>query len=265
LRTTPARLLIIAGSDSSGGAGIQADIKTATAFGVYSMTAITAVTAQDTTGIHAIHPVPDSIVRDQIACCLSDIGADAIKIGMLGTLATVAAVADILEEQAFRIPLVLDPVLASTSGTALLAAEAVDAMISRLFPLATLVTPNLPEAATLAGMSLCDDEQIVRAAQRLRALGARAVLVKGGHASGDRVRDILVRDAGAESFDDIRIAARSAHGTGCALATAIACGLARALSLSDAIRHARRFVRAALESAPDIGHGSRPLNCMHGI
>jgi hydroxymethylpyrimidine/phosphomethylpyrimidine kinase len=259
------RLLIIAGSDSSGGAGIQADIKTATAFGVYAMTAITAVTAQDTTGIHAIHPVPDSIVRDQIACCLSDIGADAIKIGMLGTLETVAAVADILEERGLRIPLVLDPVLASTSGTPLLAAEAVDAMTSRLFPLATLVTPNLPEAAKLAGMSLCDEEQIVRAAQRLRALGARAVLVKGGHASGDRVRDILVGDAGAEIFDDIRIAVPSAHGTGCALATAIACGLARALSLSDAIRHAHRFVRAALESVPDLGHGSRPLNCMHCI
>jgi hydroxymethylpyrimidine/phosphomethylpyrimidine kinase len=180
-------------------------------------------------------------------------------------LATVAAVADILEEQAFRIPLVLDPVLASTSGTALLAAEAVDAMISRLFPLATLVTPNLPEAATLAGMSLCDDEQIVRAAQRLRALGAPAVLVKGGHASGGRIRDILVRDVGAEIFHDIRIAARSAHGTGCALATAIACGLACALPLSDAIRHARCFVRAALESVPDIGHGSPPLNYMHGI
>jgi hydroxymethylpyrimidine/phosphomethylpyrimidine kinase len=259
------RLLIIAGSDSSGGAGIQADIKTATAFGVYSMTAITAVTAQDTTGIHAIHPVPDSVVRDQIACCLSDIGADAIKIGMLGTLETVAAVADILEEQALRIPLVLDPVLASTSGTALLAAEAVDAMTSRLFPLATLVTPNLPEAAQLAGMSLCDDEQIVHAAQRLRALGARAVLVKGGHASGDRVRDILVCGAGAEIFDDIRIEARSAHGTGCALATAIACGLACHSSLSDAIRHARRFVRAALESVPGMGHGNGPLNCMRGI
>jgi hydroxymethylpyrimidine/phosphomethylpyrimidine kinase len=265
LTRRPPRLLVIAGSDSGGGAGIQADIKTACAFGVYAMTAITAVTAQDTTGVHTIHLVPAAIVREQIIRCLADIGADAIKIGMLGSAEIVEAVSDALKKDAAGIPLVLDPVLASTSGTTLLAPEAIDVMTSRLFPLAALVTPNLPETERLTRMNIGDEAEIVCAAQCLLALGARAVLVKGGHAEGDRVRDILVRESGTGIFEDVRIATLAAHGTGCALATAIACGLACHLPLSDAIRQARRFVRAALQSMPELGHGSRPLNYIHRV
>ncbi|HEY6578096.1 MAG TPA: bifunctional hydroxymethylpyrimidine kinase/phosphomethylpyrimidine kinase, partial [Rhizomicrobium sp.] len=260
MRGAPARLLIIAGSDSSGGAGIQADIKTATALGVFAMTAVTAVTAQDTTRVRAIHPVPASIVGDQIACALDDIGADAIKIGMLGSAETVEAVADVLTSHAGSIPIVLDPVLVSTSGAPLLAPNAIGAMISRLFPLAALVTPNLPETGRLTGMSVWDDEQILSAAQRLRELGASAVLVKGGHGGGERVCDILVGGDGSERFEGTRIETRSPHGAGCTLATAIACGLARRLSLADAVRGARAFVRSALETAPNLGHGCGPLN-----
>lgn len=262
---TPARLLIIAGSDSGAGAGIQADIKTASAFGVYATTAITAVTAQDTTGLHSIHLIPAQIVREQIACCLADIGADAIKIGMLGSAEIVETVAEILEEKGRGAPLVLDPVLSSTSGTALLARDAVELMASRLFPLASVVTPNLPEVARLAGLDAADEDQIHLAALRLRDLGAKAVLVKGGHGTGDRIRDILVDGTGVKTFEASRIVAGASHGTGCTLATAIACGLARQISLYDAIQQARDFVRAALQGASPIGHGRRPLNHMFKV
>jgi hydroxymethylpyrimidine/phosphomethylpyrimidine kinase len=259
LKPAPARLLIIAGSDSSGGAGIQADIKTATVFGVYAMTAITAITAQDTTAVHAIYQIPAALVHDQIVCCLADIGADAIKIGMLGSRDAAESVADALENHP-TIPVVLDPVLASTSGTKLLTADAIDVMTSRLFPLATLVTPNLPETERLTAMSVGDQLQILRAATHLRELGARAVLVKGGHADGECVRDVLVSQAGTEIFEAPRIATRSVHGTGCTLSTAIACGLGNGQSLHDAIVAAREFVRAALASAPAFGRGNGPLN-----
>jgi hydroxymethylpyrimidine/phosphomethylpyrimidine kinase len=262
LTPKPARLLIIAGSDSGGGAGIQADIKTATALCVYAMTAITALTVQDTVRVHAVHPVPASIVRDQIACALDDIGADAIKIGMLGSGETVEAVADVLGRYP-QIPIVLDPVLASTSGTQLLDAEAIDIMISRLFPLAALVTPNLPEAGQLGGMRLCDEDQIICAAHRLRELGASAVLIKGGHGGGDCVRDVFIAETGLEIFESTRIATGSTHGTGCTLSTAIACGLADRLPLHDAVAAARVFVRAAIASAPGFGRGNGPLNHLH--
>ena len=258
-RGEPPRLLIIAGSDSGGGAGIQADIKTATAFGVYAMTAITAVTVQDTVRVHAIHPVPASVVRDQIACVLEDIGADAIKIGMLGSQETVEAVADVLAGYS-SIPIVLDPVLASTSGTPLIETRAIDIMTSRLFPLAALVTPNLPEAERLTGMNAGDEAQIIDVARHLRAFGARAVLVKGGHAEGECIRDILVSKRNTQIFEAPRIAACSTHGTGCTLSTAIACGLASGLLLEDAIAAAREFVRAAIASAPGFGRGNMPLD-----
>jgi hydroxymethylpyrimidine/phosphomethylpyrimidine kinase len=264
LKPAPARLLIIAGSDSSGGAGIQADIKTATAFGVYAMTAITAITVQNTTGLGAIHPVPASIVHDQIRYVLDDIGADAIKIGMLGSTDIVDAVADALDKRKST-PIVLDPVLASTSGTSLLDTDAISALTSRLFPLATLVTPNIPEAAHLAGMDICNDEQIVQAAAKLRAFGARNVLIKGGHAEGDLIRDVLIGESCKDIFEGTRIGTRAVHGTGCTLSTAIACGLARRESLPEAIKRARAYLRRALEEAPDIGRGSRPLHHMHAI
>jgi hydroxymethylpyrimidine/phosphomethylpyrimidine kinase len=259
----PPRLLIIAGSDSSGGAGIQADIKTACAFGLYAMTAVTAVTAQDTTGIHSIHPIPAQIVRDQIACCLADIGADAIKIGMLGSADIASAVADALDRDARGIPLVLDPVLASTSGTPLLDARGIEILRDRLFPLATLVTPNIPEAQALTCLPASTSAQIVSTAKRLREQGARAALIKGGHANSAMIEDTLVWDGGIETFAFPRFDARHTHGTGCTLATAIACGLAEGLSLPLAVGRACEFVQAAITTAPGLGRGRGPLNHLH--
>ncbi|HEX4159954.1 MAG TPA: bifunctional hydroxymethylpyrimidine kinase/phosphomethylpyrimidine kinase [Rhizomicrobium sp.] len=264
MKDKPARLLIIGGSDSGGGAGIQADIKTATAFGVYAMTAVTAVTVQDTVRVHSIHPVPASVIRDQITCVLEDIGADAIKIGMLGSREVVEAAADVLAGRT-SIPIVLDPVLASTSGALFLNADAIDLMTTRLFPLAVLVTPNLPELEQLSALHAADDAEIIIAAGRLRAGGTRAVLVKGGHAECANVRDILVSDDGTQIFEASRIETHPAHGTGCTLSTAIACALARHMSLSDAIRQARGFVRSALETSLHLGAGYRPLNHMLNI
>ena len=260
MRPSPPRLLVVAGSDSGGGAGIQADIKTATALGVYAATAITAVTVQDTLRVHAIHAVPASVVRAQIACVLADIGADAIKIGMLGSAAVVAAVADILAKKARGIPLVLDPVLASTSGTPLIEARAISVLKERLFPLATLLTPNIPEAEALAGVSVRDAAGMKRAAEKLRALGAKAVLVKGGHGKGGTVKDVLVWTGGVESFLFPRIRTVHTHGTGCTLATAIACAIANGQSLPLAVGAAREFVQNALESRRKIGRGRGPLD-----
>jgi hydroxymethylpyrimidine/phosphomethylpyrimidine kinase len=267
LKQVPARLLIIAGSDSSGGAGIQADIKTATALGAYAMTAITAVTAQDTRGIHAIHPIPAAIVREQIAWTLADIGADAIKIGMLGSAEIVEAVADVLTEPAKNIPIVLDPVLASTSGTALLDEAGQRAMKSLLFPLAAVITPNIPEAEILAGISIHGPEDVMRAAEILCEGGAKAVLIKGGHAEEPEVLDTLVLCGSPESyrFESLRIDTPHTHGTGCTLATAIAVGLGQRLSLHDAAERAHLFLYDAIEAAPGFGAGKGPLNHMHAI
>jgi hydroxymethylpyrimidine/phosphomethylpyrimidine kinase len=256
----PKRLLIIAGSDSGGGAGIQADIKAACAFGVYAMTAITAVTAQDTTGVHAIHPVPASVVREQIARCLSDIGADAIKIGMLGSAEIAEAVADVLERDARDIPLVLDPVLSSSSGTALLDGRGIEILRRRLIPLATLITPNIPEAELLTGLPATDTKEMLAAAHCLCELGARAALVKGGHSTTDMIEDALVWDKGVDTLKFPRIETRHTHGTGCTLSAAVACGLAQGLSLLLAVGRAREYVQHAIATAPGLGKGNGPLN-----
>jgi hydroxymethylpyrimidine/phosphomethylpyrimidine kinase len=257
----PPRLLIIAGSDSGGGAGIQADIKTASAFSVYAMTAIAAVTVQDTTGVYGVHVIPTNIVRDQIAHCLDDIGADAIKIGMLATAEVIAAVADILAEKAKDIPLVLDPVMIAKGGSPLLAKEAVEILKSRLLPLATLVTPNLPEAEVLTGMAPANADEAEQAAEKIFALGARAVLFKGGHGADETVRDILI-EAGGSTYilEASRIDTPHTHGTGCTLASAIACGLAGGQELSVAVARAHAFVQKAIATAPGFGHGHGPLN-----
>lgn len=259
------RLLVIAGSDSGGGAGIQADIKTATAFGVFATTAITAVTVQDTVCVHSIHPVPASIVRDQIACVLDDIGADAIKIGMLGSAEIVTAVADSLRERVRGIPLVLDPVLAATSGSPLLQPSAISILQERLFPLATLLTPNIPEAQALTGLPIGNADQMRGAGEKLRTLGPKAVLVKGGHGGGAAIRDVLLWEGGVEVFECRRIDTRHMHGTGCTLSTAIACGLSAGLPLLLAVGHARKFLQNALETAPGFGRGHGPINHLHGI
>lgn len=254
--TLRGRVLIIAGSDSGGGAGIQADIKAVMAMGGYSATAVTAITAQNTIGVHAIMPVPPAMVRRQIAAVLDDIGADAIKIGMLGDAATVAAVADDLESRP-RVPLVLDPVMVAKGGASLLQDDAVLALRQRLLSLAALITPNLPEAEALLGHAVDAPEA---AALELRALGAEAVLLKGGHADGAIVRDVLAHAGGVEIFAMPRLETRHTHGTGCTLASAIAACLAQGLSLSEAVSRARRYVQAAIATAPGFGAGHGPLN-----
>ncbi|MGA9796718.1 MAG: bifunctional hydroxymethylpyrimidine kinase/phosphomethylpyrimidine kinase [Rhizomicrobium sp.] len=254
------RLLIVAGSDSSGGAGIQADIKTACAFGVYAMTAVTTVTVQDTRSVRAIHAVPPALIAEQIRATLADIGADAIKIGMLGSAAAVNAVADALKTSARKIPIVLDPVLASTGGKAFLDARAIAALKARLLPLATLVTPNIPEAKLLAKMRQHSRKDAEAAARALMAQGAQAALIKGGHSTRATIDDVMVWKGGVEVYAFPRIKTRHTHGTGCTLSTAIACGLAQGLSLPLAVGRAREYVQAAIETAPGLGKGHGPLN-----
>jgi hydroxymethylpyrimidine/phosphomethylpyrimidine kinase len=250
---TPGRVLVIAGSDSSAGAGIQADIKTAQAFGCYAQTAVTAVTAQDTRRVRRVHAVPSEIVVAQIEACLGDIGADAIKIGMLGSSKLVRAVAAALK--GVRIPIVIDPVMASTSGAKFLGEKAMDALREHLLPLAALVTPNIPEARKLTGLR--DTERMAR---KLIAMGAKSALIKGGHATSATVDDVLVWKGGVEIYAFPRLKTRHTHGTGCTLSTAIACGLAQKLSLPLAVGRAREFVQAAIGTAPGLGKGHGPLN-----
>ena len=256
----PARILVIAGSDSSAGAGIQADLKTAQAFGCYAQTAITAVTAQDTRGVTAIHAVPPGVVVAQIDACLSDIGADAIKIGMLGSARIAKAVAAVLRKRARRIPVILDPVMVSTSGHRLLPANAVAAMTKDLFPLAALVTPNIPEAKALAQLKSTRRDDAECAARKLIAMGAGAALIKGGHATRATIEDVLAWKGAVEVYAFPRIRTRHTHGTGCTLSTAIACGLAQGLSLPLAVGKAREYVQHAIETAPGLGKGHGPLN-----
>jgi hydroxymethylpyrimidine/phosphomethylpyrimidine kinase len=257
----PARLLIVAGSDSGGGAGIQADIKTASAFGVYAMTAIAAVTVQDTTGVYGVHTIPTDIVRDQIAHSLGDIGADAIKIGMLGTADVISAVASVLTETAKGIPLVLDPVMIAKGGAPLLARDAVERLKSELIPLAYLVTPNLPEAHALTGIAPENEKQARMAGEKFFALGARAALFKGGHGMGAVVRDFLVEaDGNFTVFEQTRQDTVHTHGTGCTLSSAIACGLAQGFALKAAVGRAHAYVQEAIRTAPGFGHGHGPLN-----
>jgi hydroxymethylpyrimidine/phosphomethylpyrimidine kinase len=263
LTTALKRVLSIAGSDSGGGAGIQADIKTASAFGCYAMTAVTAITAQNTQGVQAIELLPASLVRSQIESCLSDIGADAIKIGMLGSAETVKVVAESLKRYAADIPVVLDPVMVAKGGASLAASETIEALKSHLIPLATLVTPNLPEAEVLSGMPVSAGRAAAKAADAIRALGAKAVLMKGGHGEGENVIDILVDGAEITVFASPRLETRHTHGTGCTLSTAIACGLAQGLSLSDAVAGAHDYVHEAIRTAPGLGAGHGPLNHLH--
>jgi hydroxymethylpyrimidine/phosphomethylpyrimidine kinase len=257
---TPARLLIIAGSDSSGGAGIQADIKTAVAFGAYAMTAVTAVTAQNTMGVRVVHPVPPDIVRQQVVACLSDVGADAIKIGMIANAAIAEAVADVLEECARMIPVVVDPVMASGSGKSLLGPGGERMIRMRLLPLAYLATPNIPEAERLTGLRRPRGGDTRSLAVRLREMGPKAVLIKGGHSRRSMIHDLLVWDKGEDVLVFPRIKTRHTHGTGCTLATAIACGLAQGLPLPFAVSRAREYLQAAIADAPGLGKGHGPLN-----
>ncbi len=252
----PPRILVIAGSDSSGGAGIQADIKTVTMLGGYAMTAVTALTAQNTRGVRAIVPSSPDFVREQIAACIEDIGVDAVKIGMLGGAGIAEVVAAALGP--LDVPVVFDPVMVASSGAAL-ADEATIAAFDRLMTLATLTTPNLPELAALTGMPLDTTEQIADAGRILLDRHGCAVLAKGGHGAGDRLRDILVTQERAASFEEERIDTRHTHGTGCTLSSAVASLLGHGQSLEHSVRLARRFTRKAIEAAPGFGQGNGPL------
>lgn len=255
------RLLVIAGSDSSAGAGLQADLKTAHAFGVYAQTAVTAVTVQNTLGVAASHMVPPDIVREQIAATLSDIGADAIKTGMLGSAEMAATVADALAAYARGVPLVVDPVMAAKGGAALLDDEAVAALKARLLPMAALVTPNLPEAERLFGFAPRMPEDTWRVEAAMRDLHIRALLLKGGHGEdADAVTDWLFVPEGVISRTMPRQKTQHTHGTGCTLASAIACGLAEGLPLAEAVRRAQDYVQDAIRAAPRLGRGHGPLN-----
>lgn len=258
--TMRGRVLAVAGSDSGGGAGIQADIKTITALGGYAMTAITALTAQDTHGVHGVLPIPPDFVALQMRLCLADIGADAIKIGMLGGAATVDAVADVLDAETIRRPLVLDPVMVAKGGASLLADEAVAQLRNRLFRHTTLITPNLPEAERLTGIPAANEAAMRAALAILLGQGAGAVLLKGGHLPGDDLVDLLAVDGEITAFRSHRIATRHTHGTGCTLASAIATGLAQGMKLLDAVIRARDYVQAAIRSAPGFGGGHGPLD-----
>jgi hydroxymethylpyrimidine/phosphomethylpyrimidine kinase len=252
------RLLVIAGSDSSGGAGLQADLKTAQAFGVYAQSAVTAVTVQDTNKVHSVNPVAAAIVRAQISAALNDIGADAIKVGMLGNGEIAAAVADALEGS--DIPLVLDTVLLSSSGAPLLDEAGIAVLKKRLIRRSLLVTPNLPEAEALTGIIPKSEHRLRNAAMVFQMLGAENVLFKGGHGEGDVVRDVLWCGREFIPFEAPRLPTRHTHGTGCTLATAIACGLAQKLPLKDAVSRAQVYVQEAIRTAPGLGVGHGPLN-----
>jgi hydroxymethylpyrimidine/phosphomethylpyrimidine kinase len=253
------RILVIAGSDSSGGAGIQADLKTAQAHGVYAQTAITAITVQNTLGVSGVHVVPPEIVRDQIIACLKDIGADAIKTGMLGDGAMVEMVAATLAEHAAGIPLVVDPVMVAKGGAPLLDEAAVAVLKKKLLPLATLITPNLPEAEALTGIYPQSEHRIRNAAMVFKMLRNEGVLFKGGHGEGPVVRDVLWHGGAFVNLDVPRQDTVHTHGTGCTLATAIACGLAQKLPMLEAVTRAQAYVQQAIRNAPGLGGGHGPL------
>ncbi|HUH84301.1 MAG TPA: bifunctional hydroxymethylpyrimidine kinase/phosphomethylpyrimidine kinase [Stellaceae bacterium] len=257
------RVLIVAGSDSSGGAGIQADIKTVTMLGGYAATAITALTAQSTLGISAIVPVAPAFVRQQMEAVLGDIGADCIKTGMLHDRGVVAAVADCLEAAAPGVPLVVDPVMLATSGARLLDADAIELLKQRLIARARVMTPNLPEAEALLGRPIAGADEMMAAAQALRQLGAAAVVLKGGHLAGSRLRDVVVDGETSFVLESFRVETRHTHGTGCTLASAIATGIAQGMALRAAVERAHDFVQQAIRSAPGFGRGQGPIDHAH--
>lgn len=256
----PARVLIIAGSDSGGGAGLQADLKTVTMLGGFAATAVTAITVQNTLGVHGVHPLPLDLIEAQARAVLDDIGADAIKTGMLGSVEVVERVAAILDTSAA--PAVVDPVMVAKGGHPLLAEAAVTAVRDLMIPRAALLTPNAPEAEALTGLEVRDLDGQRRAGEALLALDARAVLMKGGHVPGDTVLDLLLTPTGETVLEGPRVETRHTHGTGCTLASACAAGLAKGLPLEQAVAEAWAYVAEAIRRAPGLGGGHGPLD--HG-
>lgn len=254
---TKGRVLIVAGSDSGGGAGIQADIKTVTCLDGYAMSAVTALTAQNTQGVFGIHPVPVDFIVQQITLCLDDIGADAVKTGMLHSAEVIEAIA---RHVPIEIPLVVDPVMVAKGGALLLKTQALSALKEKLLPRATVMTPNLPEAELLLSRAIPNEASMVEAARELLDYGAQAVLLKGGHSESPVITDVLqIRDAAPILLTTKRIETPHTHGTGCTLASAIATGLAQKMGLEQAVRRAHQYVQAAIAHAPGLGRGHGPL------
>jgi hydroxymethylpyrimidine/phosphomethylpyrimidine kinase len=260
-------VLSIAGSDPSGGAGIQADLKAFAARGVYGMAALTALTAQNTQGVSGVHLVPSGFVADQIKAVFADVRVDAIKIGMIASAAIADAVADVLELHP-DIPIVLDPVMVAKGGAKLLDHDAVDVLLRRLLPLATLLTPNLPEAAALLRTDVAESRrEMGDQAKALRALGPAAVLVKGGHLEGDQSPDVLAFEDGLTWFEAARIPTANTHGTGCTLSSALAAELAKGARLPQAVAAAKSYLAAAVAAADtlDVGSGHGPVQHFHAL
>jgi len=259
------RVLIVAGSDSGGGAGIQADIKTVTMLDAFAATAITALTAQNTEGVFGVLPISPDFIRRQMEVVLDDIGADAVKTGMLHDAAVIETVAAVLAERAANVPLVVDPVMVAKGGAPLIEPGAIDALKRLLIPRAAVLTPNLPEAEILTSRTIDTLEAMRSAAEQLLELGCRAVLLKGGHLPGETVYDVLVTVSGWREWASPRIDSRHTHGTGCTLASAIAAGLAQALPVEEAVERARDYVQHAIASAPGFGRGHGPLDHAHPL
>ncbi len=254
-------VLTIAGSDSSGGAGIQADIKTITAHKMYAMSAITALTAQNTTGVYGVCETPPEFVANQLDCIFSDIYPDAVKIGMVSDKAIIEVIADRLTHYEAK-NIVVDPVMISTSGSRLLNPEAIETLITRLFPLASLITPNLPEAEALCGFAIAGKADMLRAAKSLASQLSCSILIKGGHLDGD-ASDLLLTQGEVFWFREERIHNPNTHGTGCTLSSAIACSLAAGCSLPESVRRAKSYLTGALKAQLDLGKGSGPLDHMY--
>jgi hydroxymethylpyrimidine/phosphomethylpyrimidine kinase len=259
------RVLIVAGSDSGGGAGIQADIKTVTMLGAFAMTAITALTAQNTEGVHGVLPIEPAFIRQQMEVVLDDLGADAVKTGMLHDAPVIETVTAVLAERAPSVPLVLDPVMVAKGGAPLIQTDAIETLKRRLVPRAAVLTPNLPEAEILCGQTIGDLAAMREAARALLGLGCRAVLLKGGHLPGETVHDLLATASGIREWRSQRIDSRHTHGTGCSLASAVAAGLAQGMAVEDAVERARDYVQRAIASAPGFGRGHGPLDHAHPL
>ena len=257
------KVLTIAGSDSSGGAGIQADIKTITAHRMYAMSAITALTAQNTTGVYGILDSGAEFTALQIDCIFKDIRPDAVKIGMVSNAETIAVIADKLTEYKAE-NIVVDPVMVATSGSNLMKDGSVQALVERLFPLASVITPNIPEAEILSGIKINSADDMISAAKKIVPQTSGAVLIKGGHLT-DTADDLLYIDGRAEWFSAPRVDNPNNHGTGCTLSSAIACNLAAGCCISESVKNAKKYITDALNAGLDLGHGSGPLNHMHNL
>ena len=266
-RTHPmnGRVLICAGSDSSGGAGIQADIKTVTALGCFAATAITALTSQNTKGVFNVLDIPTSFLRQQMTVVLEDIGADVIKTGMLHNAEVIRTISNTLENLGYSSSLVIDPVMVAKGGHSLLQTSAIDALKIELIPKAHVLTPNIPEAEVLVGIEITSVDDMRRAGERLLSMGPKSVLIKGGHLTDDTLTDILLTQSEEKLYSSPRLKTVHTHGTGCTLASAIAAGIAQGLEVQIATERARKYVFEAIRTAPGLGAGHGPLNHAHTI